>query len=322
MIRAGAWAALLTLSGLAAGPAATERALVADGSGLVEVASTGEAHVLTPGPISWCSVDARASVVWLVTAAGLQAYDLLDRKSHTVVAGDLSGLAVIVSWGDEQLGGEDEGAFDVALALRLRPSPALAVELGCSGDRAVYCYEEDGTTPTSEVAASRQRAARLRLADPGYVAALAARGARGSLWTRPPARRPRPARKPLVDRKLCQENDNCGRLIPIPASPLWLVVTANSRGDYYHESRELWDPGTGAFLRPRGQRLARSKRAPPDPTASVYYEGMRVSPTGTLSHQGVVFDATKVIYQPRPGPGLGQSCGWVEGGFRMAGPTE
>jgi hypothetical protein len=141
-----------------------------------------------------------------------------------------------------------------------------------------------------------------------------------------------PKKKPAVDKKRCEEASTCGELTAIPGSPLWLVQTANSRGDYYHETRNLWDPATGEYVRRDGAKLVRSKAVPPDGDAGTDtdYGGLRISTSGLLSHGGAIFDAAKVHYAPRDQGDGGEgsaggsaiSCGWTDGGWRIAGPTD
>lgn len=307
-------------------PGGGERAFVSDASGLVEVSTAGGSQVVAPAA-AWCSVDARANVVWYVDAGGLHAFDLTDRRSRAIIRGALGELEVIVDWGArQQLGGESELLFDVGAAIKLTGTPAIEVRMGCDGDRAVYCFENgEQENPTAAVADLQRRAGNLKLADPAYVASLARRGQQGSLWTPPPMPPPMPKKKPTVDRKQCTEDaSRCGQLTAIPASPLWLVHTANSRGDYYHETRELWDPATGEYVRPGGGKLVRTKKPPAGTGGESDYRGMRVSPSGVLSHGGAVFDAAKVYYQPKvtEDDGAPVSCGWVGGGWRIAGPTD
>jgi hypothetical protein len=303
-------------------PRGGERAFVIDGAELVEVSTAGGAQPIAPAG-SWCAVDARANVVWFVSGDGLRAFDLADRRTRTIIKGSLDQLDMIIDWGAQRLGGESKLHFDVGAALRLSGKPTLEVEMGCDGDRAVYCFEEDLETPTPEVAAKQQRAAKLELADPAYVATLASRGKQNSLWSPPPVPPVMPKQKPTVVPKQCTEQSTCGTLTAIPGSPLWLVEIANSRGDYYHQTRELWDPSTGEYVRPDGAKLLRSKTPPRDgmPDATDY-GGLRVSPSGSLTFGGYVFDAAKVHYAPRKPDSASISCGWAGGGWRIPGPTD
>jgi hypothetical protein len=124
--------------------------------------------------VSWCSVDARGQVVWFVGERGLHTFDLVDRRIRPIVAADLADLEIIIDWDTEKLGGEDPLEFDVAAALRMSGVPSSTTVIGCEGDRAEYCFEEDGTTPTAELAQM-------------------------------------PSRKPVVPRKRCtEEPKDCG----------------------------------------------------------------------------------------------------------------
>lgn len=300
-------------------PSDGARAFVADSTGLVEVALPGRSQVVAPPGVTWCSVDARAEVVWFVDARGLQSFDLVDRGTRTIVAADLSNLEIIIDWGSEKLGGEDLLAFTVGVALRMTGAPSLATVMGCDGDLAVHCFEEDGTTPTEEVAKTRQRAGALQLVAPEYLATLATRGAKRSLAPPPPAP-VKPPRKPAVPRERCgEEPELCGTLIAIPSSPLWLVVTANSRGDFYHEGRELWDRRTGEFIQLDSGALVRSKR-PAAVEVVGSFAGLRVR-DGKLSHEGMVFDDARMFYSPKVDEMLPISCGFTTGSWRVPGPT-
>jgi hypothetical protein len=308
---------------VAALPGDEDRAFVTDSTGLVEVATSGRSQVVVPGPISWCNVDARAHVVWFVTAGGLRAYDLIDRRVHPIIKADLGQLEVIVDWGAQKLGGESLLEFQVGVAIRMTGVPKLEMEMGCDGDSSFYCFEEDGKTPNKQVAGMQKAAKALKLADLGYVGSLAARGKTGTLWTPPPMPPAVPKQKPPFDKKQCADRSTCGALTAIPGSALWLVQTGNSRGDYYHETRELWDPSTGDLVRRDGARMVRTKKPPAASSEDTDYGGLRVSPGGAFTRGGAVFDATKVYYTPKEEPGdSARSCGWARGGWRIPGPTD
>jgi len=304
-------------------PGGGERAFVANATGLVEVSTAGGSQIVAP-LASWCNVDARANVVWFATSNDLHAFDLIDRRVRTVVHGSYANdLEPIIDWGSEQLGGESKVLFDVGAALRLgRSNPELEVVMGCEGDRAPFCFGDDDETPTDSVTRLQRQASALRISDPAYLTQLARRGAHASLWPPPPVPPAPPKRKPVTDRKACTEV-LCGTLIAIPASPLWLVVTASSRDDYYHETRELWDPATGEYIRRNGDRMERFKAPRNESGRSTDYRGLRASPAGVLSYDGAVFDGAKVYYAP---PALedsvSTSCGWASGGWRIAGPSD
>ena len=305
------------------------RAFVADGSGLVEVSIPGGAQVVAPTTASWCSVDARANVVWFTAVGGLHVYDLDDRRTRTIIKGGLEDIIAIIVWGPKQrLGGENPGAFEVGAVLRLADKPKLDVETGCDGTAMYTCFENgDPRRPQGDVADRMRRVRRLSLEDPAYVASLAARGKDRSLWLPPPMPPAPPKQKPTVDRKQCHGASICGELVAIPASPWWLVKTALNSGGYYSETRDLWDPATGEYLRRDGAKLVRSKAVPPstDDDGHTDYAGLRVSPTGLLAFGGAVFDTAKVHYAPRPHADFDVtpvSCGFLGGDWRVPGPSD
>jgi len=307
-------------------PGDGDRAYVADATGLVEVAASGISQVIAKDGVRWCGADARGQVVWFVTDHGLRAFDLADRRIHPVIARDLAvhdaegveigELALIIAWGKEQLGGESQVEFDVGVSIAMTAQPKLAMVIGCEGDRSVYCYDEH-QQPSPSVVALQAHVKDLALVDPAYLGVVAQRGATRTLWSPPPSPK-RPPTPPAIDRKRCSESpDQCAQLTELPSQPLWLVVTDNSRGDYFHETRQLWDPATGEFVRLDAGKLVRSKREPPDDGAATDYGGLRVAPSG-MSISGTVFDATHVIYFSKEG---GITCGWASGGWRIPGPT-
>jgi hypothetical protein len=294
------------------------RAFIADDRGLVEVAPSGKAQAIVAQKPGWCSVDARAQVVWFTGDHALYAFDLVDRRTHTIVTGDVQADTYMIDWGDQQLGGSDKVDYQVALALRLKGTPKVSSEIGCDGDQAYYCYGDSVTTPTPELVAKQRTIDALELADPAYVATVQERGATGSIWTPPPVPPNPPAAKPRVDKRQCEEASDCGALIAIPASPLWLVVTASSRGDFYHQTRELWDPKTGEFVSIANGAMTRSKKPPTG--GDNEYDDLRIAPDGTMSIGGVVFDPAHIVFEPKGD--LAMTCGWSNGGWRIGSPRE
>lgn len=292
-------------------------AFVADDHGLVEVARSGKAQTIVAAKPTWCAADARAQVVWFAGDDGLYAFDLADRRVRRIVAGAIES-DVTIDWGTERLGGENKLDYQVALGVRMTTPPRVSSELGCDGDQADYCYDDDGKTLRPEIVDKQQRLDAMTIADPAYVATLVARGHDRSLWTPPPVPPAAPAKKPKVARKACEEEpQRCGLLVAMPATPLWLVVTANSRGDFYHETRELWDPSTSEFIAITGGALVRATHPQ---GGDQDYRDLRIAPDGGLSIDGVVFDPTHVVYAPSGDVPI--TCGWSTGGWRIPAPTE
>lgn len=297
-----------------------ERAFVTSKEGLIEVSTQGPTQVIARAEIDWCSTDARAKVVWFTAPDGLYAFDLEDRRIRPIIKAPLADITVILNWGKEQLGGNDPVAFHAGVQLDMTGTPKLARKLGCEGDSAFYCYGDaaDLDTPSPELVAALARVDALTLADATYVAGLARRGATASLWSPPPVP-PKTPRSPPVPKAQCaEEPDDCGKLTALPGSPLWLVTTANSRGDFYHETRELYDPAAGEFVRFTGTALERSKTSLGE---GLDFEDLRISPSGTFTYLGAVFDRTKVLHGPTL-EAAGRSCGWASGGWRIAGIRE
>jgi hypothetical protein len=78
---------------------ASDRAYVADASGIAEIdPATGAVAVVAQGG-AWCSVDARAHVLWFTSDDGLSAVDLTTRKASLVVQGALGQVQPIIDWG-------------------------------------------------------------------------------------------------------------------------------------------------------------------------------------------------------------------------------
>jgi hypothetical protein len=299
-------------------PAAPDRAYVADASGIVEIdPATATATVIARGG-AWCSVDARAHVLWFMTGDGLSAFDLTTRKTSLIVKGDFGEVQPVIDWGNEHVGGESAVHYTTGLQIKMTSTPTAKVVAGCVGDGQIMCLEDDMKTVRPNVVKERRDAGMLQLVDPGTVAAFAARGAGRSLWLPEPQQVP--PKPPAVPKDECENPDYCGALDAVPGTSLWLVTTGNGRGDYFHETRELWDPATGEYLRvtPAGIRRTKSIPDPHTPDGSTDYGGLRISPAG-LSYNGFVFDTRRVIYVPKD---PGATCGWASGGWRVPGPTD
>jgi hypothetical protein len=293
-----------------------DRAYVASDA-LIEIAGdTGEHQALVPEGVQWCEADARAGVVWFMTEHGLSVFDLDDRKVHDIIHGKLATLEMIIDYPHERLGGTDAVDFRVGAKLTMTGTPAISLEMGCDGDAMYYCYEDDMTTPNADIARDQATVKALTFADPPYVAALASRAVGRSLWSPAPApRKPPPA--PAVDVSQCTEEPTlCGHLLAVPGSPLWLVTVANSRGDFYHEARQLWDPTANEYIRVVDGKLVRARTPNTDPVGWDDYRGMRISPTGVIQQRGDVFTPQKLVFHT--GDDSGHACGWAAGGWRIS----
>lgn len=297
----------------------TEVAFLRTAEGVVEIAVPGGARTLrAASDVGWCAVDDRARVVWLTRRAEeereLAALDLTGPRRLFSIAPIPDVDEIIIDHGEAgRLGGADPVSFRVALALVIAAAPRVHAVVGCDGDAAAYCYDEDGAL-LEEYGAIRRAADAVVLREPALVASLHARASGRAL--RPPE--PPPAELPRVsaaDPAACHEvPEDCGSARPLPGTPYWLVVTSNGRGDYFHQSEQLYDPRSREFIDPRTG--ARS----PTPREGGDVEGLQVSRSGEafmIEGRVATFDGT-VLFEHRDAA----PCGWVGGGYRVGGPRE
>lgn len=299
--------------------ASGEAAFLRTAEGIVEIAVPGGARTLhAASDVRWCAVDDRAGVVWLTHRRGeereLAVLDLTGGRELRSIAAIPDVDEIIIEHGEAgQLGGADPVSFRVALAVVVAAPPAVRAVVGCDGDAAVYCYDEDGVL-LEQYDTIRRAADAVVLREPALVASLHARSSGRALRPpeAPPAELPRVS---AADPATCREiPEDCGAARPLPGTPYWLVVTSNSRGDYFHQSEQLYDPRSREFLDPRTG--ARS----PAPRAGGDVEGLHVSGSGEafmIEGRVATFDGAVVFEHPGAAP-----CGWPGGGYRVGGPRE
>lgn len=301
-------------------------AVVGTDSGLELVSRSGAARG-TPvkGDVSWCAVDNKAQAVWYLARGGgqrrLGVLDLVAGRDETVAAPVPAVDRVIIDHGRAELGGGNPVAFHLALLVQLEPPPRLEPRLGCEGDAAVYCYKEQGQQAPQErrgaqlndqLRARKEALQRLRPRRTALLLQLGRRGLRRELWSPPPPARALP-RVP-VDSAACEAIPSaCGSVRLVFGTHLWLVVTANSRGDYFHQAWQLYDPRAKQFVDPRRSPPRRSSAPLKDPPP---LDGMLVSPSGEAYTRGgqVVSFGKGTVYQ-----GANVACGWIGGGWKMSG---
>ncbi|HUQ05679.1 MAG TPA: hypothetical protein VM261_24415 [Kofleriaceae bacterium] len=309
-------------------------AVVGTPRGLVEIGlATGKARALVPGAnVSWCAVDDRARVVWFTTPEGegdtfaLHWYDVVaGGASHTAFRGAPTGISeIIIDHGDAgRIGGSDRVSFFVGVRVDLGAAPAVGAELGCDGDAWFYCYEssEDGNVDDAPLRPEHDELRRavdaLALVERDALAALVERSRGRALW--PPAP-PQPEESEaqqrvagVPDSRCPEEPDACGRATPLAGTPYWLVVIDNARGDFFHETRSLYDPATKRFFRADDP----SVRSPALIDGAAV-EGLYVSPSGAGGAIGgrVVDFRRGVVWQSDDA----SACGWLGGGYRVGGP--
>jgi hypothetical protein len=311
-------------------------AVVGTPRGLVQIGlATGKARALVPGAsVSWCAVDDRARVVWFTTAEGdgdtfaLHWYDVVaGGASRTVFRGAPTGLSeVVIDHGDAgRIGGTDPVSFFVGVRVDMSPPPAIRAEIGCDGDAWHYCFEggEDVDVEDApllpEYEELRKAADALALVDGDALAALVDRSRSRTLWPpRPPE--PEESAPPLrvagvPDSRCAEEPDSCGRATPLAGTAYWLVVIDNARGDFFHETRSLYDPATRQFFR-ADDPAVRS----PAVIDGAAVEGLYVSPSGAGGAIGgrVVDFRRGVVWQSEEA----NVCGWLGGGYRVGGPRD
>lgn len=319
--------------GVGVGDMSGDVAIVGTEAGLLAISlGGGSARALTDAAVAWCVVDDRTRVVWLggpttenagVYTYSVAFYDLeLGGSPRVVVRGVPSDADErIIDYGAAgRIGGADPVSFRVALRLDLSGVPTVGPEIGCDGDGAWYCYGDgpwpDDTWPPPllpELEAVRQAVAALSVLDVDALARVVDRGRARPLLSSSPALEPR-RRVRAVDRARCVEvPENCGTSSALPGGRYWVVVTDNDRGDFFYESRQLYDSEAREFVRSDDPRVR--SRAPFEADS---VEGMHVSPSGRGAVHGdrVVDFEAGIVWQSEGAT----ACGWLGGGVRLGGP--
>jgi|GEM_PF-3552765 hypothetical protein len=300
--------------------ASLDTAVVATNSGLMRVGLKGnDAKLLVPGQVSWCAVDNRSQVIWALIDDSLKYLDLLSQETVTIVSGTPAVDTVIISHGKYgSLKGRNSRTYTTAIEIDI-PTGSLNHRISCDGDKSYACFEEGAkpsgrvTTPRGDVytkqlgntiLALRQ----LKLKNLGQISSINKRAAQRILWSKNLGK----VSKRIVqgvDQGACEIiPEACGEGRQLDGTPYWLVTTANSRGDYFHEDKQLYDPKTKRFFNPRTKNS--TSKSPIEEGANL--EDVYVSPSG----KGIVAGG-KVI---RFGHGVvydkgEHACGWIGGGW-------
>lgn len=285
-------------------------AVVSRDEGVVVLDDTGaKVGTLLPGGGGWCRVDPRAEVLWATSEQGLVTVDLRSDAAPVVVHPEPFDT-IVISYPDEDLGRPGEHEFQDGVAVRMVEPPKVEAILGCDGDMAWYCFED--AEDFEKAAAERLEANAAALAKhPTPAAALAPIVARskGRRATLPePGRAPEP-KKVKIPTEGCDEwPEDCGEASVLPGTRYWRIVVGNSRGDFYHEDHQLYDPKTSEFFDP-ARPGTRSKTPLPDMDV---LEPVWISPSGTLAmgYDSVVSFERGVIVKDLDGV-----CGFWGGGF-------
>lgn len=281
---------------------------------------------LVTANVSWCRVDPRAGVVWYQhRPLGEAAYDspvtlsFVDLEGHgpPVVVIDESPDVVVIQYPDEVLGRPEPHGYEDGIAVRMDEPPQLEAILGCDGDMAYYCFGEEVTdieaAHAKRLAERRKALARAPFVGAEAVAALVARArlaGRRAVPTEPP-RGPEPTTVKAVPRAGCDASpEECGKARRLPGTPYWQVVVSNSRGDFYHESRGLYDPVEKVFFDPK-DATARS----PKPVSDEPFLPTWVSPSG----ERAMDDSTLVkLAGGTLATDMNGACGFWGGGWENA----
>jgi len=300
----------------------TRALVIADGE-LRRLAPSGKTEVIAKIPgVDECDVDEYHRVVWILSRSKIAAYDPSDRKIYPVATMTAPAeLDFEFVWRVQYTAGpppfpmETAGSADglencVALVLVVGDEPTVGGAVVGEGDREWYCFEggdlpsEDSMPPLlAEEAARKAIYDKAKLTDGDYLVGLAARRRKEGMRERPTLVAPE-APKVAIDRSRCDENpEDCGTARYLGGSRLWQVVTDNSRGDFYHETTQLYDSKAAVFWNPETDQ-----RSPNAATDEDEFFEIAASPDGTW---GLIGDKILSLGEAKAvGSYEGGFCGW------------
>jgi hypothetical protein len=304
----------------APGPAKSTLLAIRDGS-LVELDLAGKpVGTLVATDATWCRTDERAQGVWLerIDPGGtvqLQFVDLAGTPApaRTVVEGKAAPR--YIDYGDEHTGIPPEHLFDLVSVLDMA-SGSAQVRQGCDGDMSFSCFEDDGKL-NAELAAQKKKLEGAKVVDAALLGTLKTRAAGRKLWSVATAADPALPTNVEVPKEPCEEApEDCGQARPVPGTGYVAVVVAQSRGDFFHEDLQLYDPARKLFFdarHPKATGTAPLQGIAPDanlwiaPDGRAYLALTEDTPEALVSFaEGVVFTT-----ETTPGP----VCGWRGGGY-------
>jgi hypothetical protein len=287
--------------------------------GIVAIDGTGQrVRTLVPeAGVSWCRIDPRADVLWYRHGeAGTLSLLDLESDSTPIEVLDQAPETVVIVYPDEALGRPEAHHFQDGIAVRMEEPPRVEPILGCDGDMAFYCFGDE-IEDFDAAYAERMGELRKDLASHPLLAdrALKALARRSRAYSRPSDATPGPALEQVrtVPREPCEEApEDCGKPERLPGTPYWLVVVANSRGDFFYESRQLYDPEAAVFFDPKDPET-RSPR----PIAGVGepFVPTWVSPSGKL---GLGDDMLVELDGGVLATGFSGVCGFWGGGWEVS----
>lgn len=294
------------------------RALVLNGDALVRLAPSGKTEPVIAVPkVQSCQVDDDYRVVWLVTDTELFAWDPADPKLQKVATG-FAAPADGVVWQVQRAeppspfpvataGNADGLEHCVALVIEMGTEPGVGGEAVAEGDREFYCFEEDtigSSAPKLQAEEARVDAGydAARLVGKALLVALEARRKAEGTRTRPPLNAPA-APKVTIDRARCEEDpEACGTAEYVGGDRLWWIVTDNSRGDFFHQTRQLYDSKASTFWNPA------TDTRDAEPGEGDELARLHASPDGTWGIHGD--EILSLAEAKATGAFTGSFCGW------------
>ncbi|MCA9649796.1 MAG: hypothetical protein KC501_07805 [Myxococcales bacterium] len=291
-------------------PARPDLAVVVLEAGIVALGPDGKSvGMLLPGEASWCRVDPRGGVLWARRSGDLSMLDLEGGGPPVTVLEDPP-ETIVIAYADEELGRPAPHEFQDGVAVHMVDPPRLEAIQGCDGDMVYYCLDDD--VEDFEAALAEQLGARAEaLAEqPVPLEALApivarSEGRRAALAD--PGRAPAPS-SVTVPADACEEApEDCGSAEVLPGTRYWRVLVGNSRGDFYHEDFQLFDPASKEFFDP-----TRPTERSAAPRSGEVFEPRWISPSGELA---LGYDSLVSFEHGVIASGLMGVCGFWGGGF-------
>lgn len=291
-------------------------AVLSGKTGLWAFSINGKAkYRITEGPVSWCLVDNKLGIVWMVRPAGdewtLELIDLEGPGRSETVLPTFPGAPIdIIHDGAYLTSGDMNHAVSFALVFK-------------DGD--VNIETREGNFYFAERAKRLKEAAKtLAISDPKRLKALIARSKSRSFQPKVPAVAPAVAstKKVKVDTSRCESPDMCGSAESIPGTSYWKVLTEHSCGDGCYYKKMLYDPKKKEFFcatnpKLRGDEPGDGWNSPGAgwiaPSGKAYTNGLSIYSFETGFVAGV-----KPVEEKKRIPDSGRvGGGWLEGGWRM-----
>ena len=296
-----------------------DAAIILDGKGLARLTKDGKTEVVVAAKYEECDVDDVFRVVWLASETELAVYDQVEQRltkvaTSVAVPEDLGHHSWRVQLRDDDgrirpLAGTANGRDDcVALVLELGSKIEIGSGTVSEGDRDWYCFDEDTLASDHPVLVDEAKALaahydRAKLVNAEVLAALdKRRKSKGSK----PFERPPPPPPPVVkvdDSECKADPEDCGTLQYAGGGRLWWVTTENDSGDFYYETKQLYDATTKRWWVPEEDR-----RTTEIPRGESDGSLLDPSPDGTW---GLFGDKIVTLTEPAvTGKYVGTFCGW------------